>query len=65
MKAKEGMRLARKEGFKISHIKREARDIKEFDLWYWFARRGQEFIDSKIRSQIMLKRLRISLKMSS
>ena len=45
VKAKEGMRLARKEGFKISHIRRESRDIKEFDLWYWFARRGQQFID--------------------
>ena len=39
------MRLARKEGFKIFHIERDARNIKEFDLWYWFARRGQQFMD--------------------
>ena len=30
--AKKGMRLAREKGFKIAHIRRVSRDIKEFDL---------------------------------
>ena len=43
--AKEGMRLAREKGFKMAHIRRVGRDIKEFDLRYWFARSGQQYMD--------------------
>ena len=45
MIAKEGMRLAREKGLKMAYIRRVGRDIKEFDLWYWFARSGQQYMD--------------------
>ena len=45
VKAKEGMKLAREKSFKMAHIRRVGRDIKEFDLWYWFARSGQQYMD--------------------
>ena len=45
MIVKEGMRLAREKGFKMVHIRRVGRDIKEFDLWYWFARSGQQYMN--------------------
>ena len=45
VRAKEGMRLARENGFKMDHIRSVGRDIKEFDLWYWFARSGRPYMD--------------------
>ena len=45
VRAKEGMRLAREKGFKMAHIRRVGRDIREFDLWYWFARSGKPYMD--------------------
>ena len=39
------MRLAREKGFKMDHIRRVGRDIKEFDLWYWIARSCQQYMD--------------------
>ena len=39
------MRLAREKGFKMAHIRRVGRDIKEFDLRYWFARSDQQYMD--------------------
>ena len=48
--AKEGMRrLAREKGYKMAHIRRVGRDIKEFELLYWFTRSGQQYMDIKIK----------------
>ena len=47
MRAKEDMRLAREKGFKMSQIRRVGRDIKQFDLWYWFARPYMDILKTK------------------
>ena len=47
MRAKEDMRLAREKVFKMSQIRRVGRDIKQFDLWYWFARPYMDILKTK------------------
>jgi len=56
------MRLAREKGFKMSHIRRVGRDIKEFDLRYWFARSGTSYLDIlKAKKPVFEKEIEVIL----
>ena len=45
VKARDGMRVARKSGFIMPFQGRTWRDVDEMDLWRWFARRGTPFMN--------------------